>query len=250
MPEIRETIKYDSFKKLHGNRDINKKNIDQLVNSIKHQNHLPLHPIIVNTDMYVIDGQHRLEAAKILGVPISYIISGENNEEQLYNHLISVNVNQKRWSLEDFFHLYAEKYHNKNYKEFIDLMKLLNLRPKGLIGLLYGPQTGKLINDMKRGELKMPEDKESTSHICNSYLAFKEFVEARKIKPVSMFTTHHFTYAYRMIMLNGSCNVSTFFNKLENRWFDLQPKGTAKDYFNMLISIYNWKNGNKIENAA
>ena len=250
MPEIKETTRYDSFKKLSGNRGINSKNLNQLIDSIKQHNHLPLHPIIVNTEMFVIDGQHRLEAAKKLNVPVHYIISGETEEKALYNHLISVNVNQKKWSLEDFFHLYAEKYNKIDYKEFLDLMKLLNLRPKGLIGLLYGPQTGKLIEEMKRGELKMPSDKESTSHICNSYLAFKEFVEQRKIKPLSMFTTHHFTYAYRMIMINESCDIRIFFNKLENRWFDLHPQGTAKDYFNMLISIYNWKNGNKIETAA
>lgn len=250
MTEIKQSVLYDSFKKLNGNRQIDLKNLGQLVESIKKQNNLPLHPVIVNTEMYVIDGQHRLEAAKLLNVPIYYIVSTESKDEDIYKHLISVNVNQKKWSLEDFFHLYAEKYKNLHYQEFLDLMKLLGLRPKGLIGLLFGPQTSKLIEEMKNGELKMPQNKEISSHICNSYFAFKEFVEARKIKPLSMFTTHHFSYAFRMLLLNGSCDIKTFFSKLENRWFELQPKGTAKDYFNMLISIYNWKNGNKIENAA
>lgn len=250
MPEIKKSTMYDNFKKLPGNRSLHEKNLNELTQSIKTQNHLYLHPIIVNTDMYVIDGQHRLEVAKRLGIPIYYIISGESNDKDIYNHLVSVNVNQKKWSLEDFFHLYAEKYENSHYKEFLNLMSQLGLRPKGVIGLLYGHQTTKLINEMKKGELKMPENQKQSKHIINSYLAFKDFVEQRKIKPLSMFTTHHFTYAFRMIMLNESFNLNTFFSKLENRWFELTPKGTTKDYFNMLIGIYNWRNGNKIENVS
>ena len=65
-----KTSDYSIFKKFPGNRDINPLNLRKITNSIKMHNMLDLKPIIVTESMEVTDGQHRLEAAKVLGVPI------------------------------------------------------------------------------------------------------------------------------------------------------------------------------------
>ena len=71
MSTIYKTTDYSQFKFLPGNRKI-AGNI--LIESILEKNKLATHPIVVSKDMFVIDGQHRLDAASSLGIPIYYII--------------------------------------------------------------------------------------------------------------------------------------------------------------------------------
>ena len=248
--QILKTSDYKLFKQLPGNREINRENVSNIVESIKQNNKLHLHPIVVNENMYIIDGQHRLVAALKLNVPIYYVIASGNDEIDAYEHIMSANINQKSWSIEDYLHLYAIKDNNEDYKQFIAMMSKLKLRARALIGLVFGGNTGHIVESMKTGKFKMPQEKSQNEQVCNTYSHFREFVEERKIKPFSMFTTYHFCSAFRMLMINESCEVSLFFSKLENRWFELKPQGTSSDWFKILIGIYNWKNSNKIEQAV
>src|SRR5699024_8426136 len=74
-------------------------------------------PIIVNENLTVIDGQHRLEASKEVGVPIEYIIKSGLNEDDI----VRMNTVQKPWSLQN----YIEAYANRGLEEFIKLFKLI-----------------------------------------------------------------------------------------------------------------------------
>ena len=56
--KIRETNDYEIFKILKGNRDINQNHVNKLVQSITEKD-LRI-PIVVDNNMYVMDGQHRL----------------------------------------------------------------------------------------------------------------------------------------------------------------------------------------------
>lgn len=75
-------------------------------------------PIIVNENNIVIDGQHRLEASKKVGVPVSYIIVPGLDE----NDIVRMNTVQKPWSLQN----YIEAYANKGMSEYIKLVELIN----------------------------------------------------------------------------------------------------------------------------
>jgi hypothetical protein len=65
------TTKYSQFKILSDNRDVNSLHVKRLVESFNDM-HLVC-PIIVNENMEVIDGQHRLQASIETGLPIYYI---------------------------------------------------------------------------------------------------------------------------------------------------------------------------------
>lgn len=79
-----------------------------------------LSPIIVNENMTVIDGQHRLAASKKVGVPIEYIIKPGLNEDDI----VRMNTVQKPWSLQN----YIESYANQGNEEYIKLLNLINER--------------------------------------------------------------------------------------------------------------------------
>ena len=75
-------------------------------------------PIIVNEDMIVIDGQHRLAASKEAKVPVEYIVKPGLNKKDI----VRMNTIQRRWSLKD----YIEAFANQGNLEYQKLAKLIN----------------------------------------------------------------------------------------------------------------------------
>ena len=79
--KIYETTDYKMFKYLNGNRSIHEPWVRKLVELIKEKD-LQI-PIIVDDKMIVQDGQHRLEAYKIVGLPVKYIIKNKFGLEEV-----------------------------------------------------------------------------------------------------------------------------------------------------------------------
>lgn len=77
-------------------------------------------PIIVNENMTVIDGQHRLTACKQLGLPVEYIIKEGLNEDDI----VRMNTVQQPWKLIN----YIEAYANEGKEEYIKLLNLINTK--------------------------------------------------------------------------------------------------------------------------
>ncbi len=105
MNQIEKTKEYSKFKHLKGNRPIQKYHLKKLKQSIEKDNCLNLHPIIVNKNFEIIDGQHRLEVAKQLDLDIFFIQSESVKDE----HFIEGNVNQKSLEVENYIDYFAIK---------------------------------------------------------------------------------------------------------------------------------------------
>ena len=76
VKRIEETVDYDKFSLIEGNRPFNKGLLLTLEESIVEEgNYLADNPIIVNERLEIIDGQHRWNIAKKLHLPLYYIIS-------------------------------------------------------------------------------------------------------------------------------------------------------------------------------
>ena len=101
--KVYKTSNLNVFNQLKGNRPPNPKHIARLCHSIE-QNGILQNPIIVNENMDVIDGQHRLLAAKKSISSIYYIIV----EGYGLNEVQLLNLNQKNWTMEDFMNGYAD----------------------------------------------------------------------------------------------------------------------------------------------
>src|SRR5437868_13330592 len=93
-----QTTDYEKFVFRKDNRaKICKEHVDRLIKSIKITNLLQWRPIEVNSAMEVLDGQHRLLAAKALGVPIYYKVIDNATPESI----ILMNVH-KNWGMGDY----------------------------------------------------------------------------------------------------------------------------------------------------
>lgn len=130
--KIFETTDYDQFKKILGNRTLERGHIAKLTKSILKNNMLAQNPILVNADMEVIDGQHRLEVAKANKLSIYYtiVMPGTLKEVQ------QLNFAQKQWTMEDYFKSYCEL-KNPHYLKLRDFIKDTGLSISNA-GLLIG----------------------------------------------------------------------------------------------------------------
>lgn len=91
------------FNQVKGNRPPNPQHIKRLCHSIK-TNGVLQNPIIVNQDMDIIDGQHRLLAAKEASSSVFYIIVDGYSLKEVQ----VLNLSQKNWNKTDFLNGYAD----------------------------------------------------------------------------------------------------------------------------------------------
>lgn len=113
---VHETEKYELFRFLMGNREVNAQMVKRLAMEIKE--HGQLVPILVNEKFEAIDGQHRLMACKSIGIPVRFIVqSGMRMSE-----IISINTNSRKWSEIDYINRFAEE-GNVKYIELRDWIK-------------------------------------------------------------------------------------------------------------------------------
>jgi len=112
--KVYKTSDLSIFKQIDGNRVPNLQHIKRLTESIRVYG-MKCNPILVNENMEVIDGQHRLMAAKEAESFVYYII---NNGYSL-NEVHTLNLNQKNWTKKDFMEGYA----NMGVGSYVELKK-------------------------------------------------------------------------------------------------------------------------------
>ena len=105
--QVLTTTDYFLFKQIEGNREKNKLQLSKLKKSIS-DNYL-FTILIVNENYEIIDGQHRFEIIKELGLPLNYVIC----EGYGLNEVHVLNQNQKTWTISD----YMEGYANMGYSD-------------------------------------------------------------------------------------------------------------------------------------
>lgn len=146
MPKIQSTDNYDKFKFCEFNRKIDKNHVKKLLTSISSNNLLEFCPILVDNKMQIIDGQHRLMAAKELNLPIYYQIK----EDAVDEDIVLLNASSKRWSLEDYVNYYAKK-GKKNYQDIITLSEKYDLSVNVILNVFGKQYLGS--REMKVGNL-------------------------------------------------------------------------------------------------
>lgn len=124
---MKSTKDYSIFKEFSSNREVDRKHVNKLVQSIQKRNLLGVNPIVVDNNMRVIDGQHRLAAAQILGVEIYYVQENINRKD-----ISLLNSNQKNWTAMDYINFYTIE----KVPAFLQLSDLINHYPDMAISAL------------------------------------------------------------------------------------------------------------------
>lgn len=147
MLKIHETTDYAQFKLLERNRGVVPY---ELIESITKKNMLKEHPIICDKNLNIIDGQHRLKAAEMLGLSIYYIISDSVTEED-----IGLCQTQKPWLMGDFLKFY--KHNNEDYQFVFEMSEEFGLPIHFIVSAISGGHGS--FAAFRKGKLEIKKDK-------------------------------------------------------------------------------------------
>lgn len=128
--ELKYTNDYSLFKKLVGNRNVERKRVDKVKNSIV-KTGLKCVPILCNEKMEICEGQARLQAYKELNIPVPYIVQ----KGLTVKDAVSLNISSTKWQTIDYVNSYA-KTGNESYKFLLNMCgKYSTLSPNTIIKL-------------------------------------------------------------------------------------------------------------------
>lgn len=111
--KVYETTEYDDFNFLEENRGISDNHVANLIKSLNKGYEMP--PIIVDEDMNVIDGQHRLTAHKKASKPVRFVIQQNIKDDTLQR----ANTDISKWRNNDHL-MYHVKKKNENYIKLLE----------------------------------------------------------------------------------------------------------------------------------
>ena len=119
MKKILSTKDYSLFSFIENNRIVKRSHVNEFIEEIKKDDMTMCFPIVVDSDLRIIDGQHRFHACMELGLPIYYVIKNDSDAEQ---SMINCNKINKKWEMMDWLRYRA----NKNggcYKQLLDFVQ-------------------------------------------------------------------------------------------------------------------------------
>lgn len=179
---IQNTRDYNAFKLMTGNRNIDSNHVKKLKREMdRNPEMLAANPILVNEHMFVIDGQHRLTAARELGATVYYIVSEGATIEQT-RHL---NTTQRRWTITDFAQSYADS-GRPDYKKFLELCKEFPLLSMSIIRLYcLGKQAHDIDGMFRRGEFEIVDEADTRKNLEALY-AVRTITHAKINMPMAV----------------------------------------------------------------
>lgn len=239
---IVKTKDYSVFKSVTFNRDVDLRHVERLKKLMTKENLLNLHPIIVNNQMEVIDGQHRLQAARELNQAVFYI-----QADVTYKHILYSNYGQKKLDLRDILKFYAEKDRNPNYIKLLSIMSELGLGARSLLCLLTGMFGGSLTNAIKEGAYIFPtKQQEKIDYIKSAYVRFVDFMKENKFEYYPSLKGTAFCTGFRTFILLDEFDMTSFFNNVKKYWQEMEPQPNSKFWLRFLIKFYNKRNPNPL----
>ena len=240
--QVYETNDYSMFKTLDGNRNLNKLHVFRLKKSFSEQ--YLFSPILVNNKMEVIDGQHRIEAAKSLNLPIRYIkLNGYGlSEVQVFN------TNMKNWKRED----YLVGYCDLKYPEYLKFRNFMRRYPNFGIASIEviltqlaqapreyneGIKSSSISKYFEEGKLIIP-DYEKSCETAEIIMLFKPCYDG--------YNRRTFVIAMTGLLKNPIFSYSELLSKLRINPGSLQHCYTVSQYKLLIEDIYNYRRREKI----
>jgi hypothetical protein len=248
ISNVLSTTNYDMFNHVDGNRIVNKLHVRRLRESFKTK--YLLSPIIVNSRFQIIDGQHRFNAAKELGLPINYIICPDYQLKEVQ----LLNTNSKNWKREDYLNAFCDL----GYEHYVALRKFKNLYPEhgiencmtllsNKVGGLASSRKEFITETNKKGAFASRTFEEGEFKVEDYENACNMADKIRMIKP-------YYAYYYRRIFVitmvamfkNKDYNHNQLITKLNHCPIPLENRINVTQQKLLIEEIYNYKSRDKV----
>lgn len=227
-PKLQRTTNYTRFTANATQRSISKTNVSRLAKYMKKDGFNPSKPLTVvkeGRQLVLIDGHHRLEAAKLADEPVYFVQVHQNG-------IIPLNVLQKQWNGND----YLMHYVRAGCTEYIKLYNLIEKYKLGLsltIGLASGKKAHSVTHSFRDGSYRVesPSVVQQVSHFASV------FRETCKTAPTRGLLT-----AYSRCLDLQKFNPDRMLQSLKTYGADLLTKQSGVDAcLSQLEELYNHK---------
>lgn len=249
---IKQTKDYAIFSFKEKNRDLNNTNINRLVQSISQRNLLEHRPITVDENLQVIDGQHRLEAAKRLSVPIYYQVVNESKDEDMY----LLNANQKSWESLDYLNFFVKgnhpeyvKLHNFMHEHNLTFTQAINLTHEKIDPKVATRLSGGKMTNFKKGNYRFPtpEKLRIALNDMRECYDFIDFLDSLLINNKSFIKAAKFQQALLIILKDHEIDLELLKKNISLKSNLLRTQVSVPDYVSLLLDIYNFRSRNPIK---
>lgn len=227
MSKIKSTNDYNRFKIFDGNRKLNHAHIKAMEATLSEKPHLiPLNPILVNDKFEIIDGQHRFEAIKKLGLEIHYIVGDNLGLEDIQ----ALNAASKNWTPTDFAKSYRDL-GDKNYDIYLEFKRVYKFNHDILLNYLSldKPMTTTVF---KRGLFRVT-NKDKSVDLADKLSSLENFYSGYKRRS--------FALAFQRMWENPEYDHKQMLEKMEKYGHKLQDYALPNDYIRALEEIYNFR---------
>lgn len=226
-----KTTNYQQFKTLDGNRNTSEPQITRLIKAIEKKNLLHQNPILVNSEMEIIDGQHRLLAAQALGLPVFYRIENDANLEDT----ILLNANNRKWVTDDYLTSYV-KLKKPEYIKIEEFRNEYKLSSALAIIILGGLGNRNLIVSFRDGTFQIQD--EEKAHRIASFA-----VELRSLNRDGAWSDRDLLKALARII--EKIDPKIILSKMNQHNLFLTRRVSVKEYMLQFEEILNYDNNGK-----
>lgn len=236
ITSVYRTDNYDTFKLLDGNRAVADGRMKKIKKSIETVGYV-CNPIIVNERMEVCDGQGRLAALRMLGLPVDYIVV----EGIGISECVAMNITQSNWKLTDYIDSYAAQ--GKTDYQYLQLLVRNNAKMLPLETIFYASDRLKRAarNVVKDGLFMCGKEEYDNAVMLLNYV--------KVAKPAfEMVKGHREAYLTGSVFMFRHPDIDpTLFNeKLFKNQSMLRTVAGRREAVSVLEEVYNFRNRSKV----
>ena len=224
---IMVTENYDMFKKIGGNRKINKANYAKIVKSMKEEQLII--PIVVNEKYEIIDGQHRFTACIDLGKPVYfYMVRGYVLEQ-----VKRANIASSNWKKENYLDMFiAEK--NEIYIEFEEIKERYDLNISNLLKIFAIVQ--------EKQSARVGYEFENVTFTLDGKMEVLRFLTALEdFNFFKFYKSNNFLIAFTRLYFKSEYDHDKMKTKLITHRNSLEKRSTSDEYLVLLCNrIYSF----------
>jgi len=235
-----KTNEHEIFTFRNDNREINESHVLELVKKITENDYLRFVPIIVNSEFQVIDGQHRLEAAKRLKKDIYYIVDDDFKPE----NMIMLNSTQLNWRNKDYLDFWI-KQGKTDYLILKEFVEKEGLSVSALMTWL-GMYSKKNLLEFREGGFTFRENYLEIMENISFSRKLIEIFKKRGAKPAWIFNTLRFIEALKKILTCESIDRDELIKRSENSMSAIHGSSSSLEYVHQILDIYNARRKDRI----
>ncbi len=234
IPKIQQTSNYDLFECNPEQREIHTANLNEKVDILRAQGWFPTMPMqcyMTGRKLVVVDGHHRLLAARLLGIPVYYVVGSSELKEMM------VTINRGvRWKNADFLNRECAR-GNK------DCMTLQNYVNKGIpltcaVSMLGGQSagSGNLAIRIAEGTFKVKTTKHADFilELIEGYPSIPHFKHSGFIK------------ALDLCLWLPEFDLGMFKHRAVTYWHMIRRCSNVDDFLRAIEEVYNFRSSKKI----